>query len=403
MRLLFLTETIPFPLDSGGRIKTYHTLRALAGDHEVHVHAFIRDASQRRHAPELERFCAALTLHLRPRSWAGEAVALVRSFAGGVPLTVVRHFDRSVLEDLERACREQRFDAAYYDHLSMLEYARRLPLPIIHDAHNVEFELIRRHTATIGPLPAKVIAGREWRLVKAYERERYAECRLIFAVSERDAGSIRALAGGSADVRVIPISVDARGTTPLGARPPEPALLYVGGLHWPPNADAVLYFVQEIWPLVRRDTPGATLTIVGRDDATAARMLRETPGVRLAGYVDDVSPYFERARALVVPLRSGGGMRVKILETLARGLPVISTSIGYEGIDAVPGVHLLAADTPAGFAAEVRRAFHDDGLLQGLAGAGRKLVLERYDTQVVGLELGRALSDFQANLGRCRR
>ena len=398
MRILFLTETIPYPLDSGGRIKTYHTLRSLADHHEIHCHAFIRDPAQRRHAPELERFCATLTLHLRPRSWAGEAVALARSLAGGVPLTVVRHFDRGVLETLERACREQGFDAAYYDHLSMLEYARRLPLPIIHDAHNVEFELIRRHAATLGLSPAKAIAGREWRLVQAYERERYSACRLIFAVSERDAGIIRELAGPSADVRVIPISVDARGTTPLGARPPDPALLYVGGLHWPPNADAVMHFVQDIWPLVRRDTPGATLTIVGRDDAPAARTLRQTPGVQLAGYVDDVSPYYERARALVVPLRSGGGMRVKILETLARGLPVISTSIGYEGIDAVPGVHLLAADTPADFAAAVQRAFHDDALLSGLARAGRELALERYDAEVVGAELRRVISGFQANL-----
>ena len=123
-------------------------------------------------------------------------------------------------------------------------------------------------------------------------------------------------------------------------------------------------------------------------------MLRETPGVRLAGYVDDVSPYFERARALVVPLRSGGGMRVKILETLARGLPVVSTSIGHEGIDAVPGVHLLAADTPAAFAAEVRRAFQDDALVARLARAGRELALDRYDTAVVGAELRRALSGF---------
>ena len=157
---------------------------------------------------------------------------------------------------------------------------------------------------------------------------------------------------------------------------------------------------RRIWPLVRRDTPGATLTIVGRDDAPVARVLRHTPGVHLTGYVDDVSPYYERARALVVPLRSGGGMRVKILETLARGLPVISTRIGYEGIDAVPGVHLLAADTPADFAAEVQRAFRDDALLSELARAGRALVLERYDTEVVGAELRQALSGFHVDGGR---
>ena len=129
MRILFLTETIPFPLDSGGRIKSYHTLQSLAGAHEVHCHAFIRDESQRRHAPELARVCASVTLHARPRSAAGEARAFAHSLASGLPLTVTRHFDRAVLADLQRACRDRRFDAGYFDHLSMLEYARRLPHP----------------------------------------------------------------------------------------------------------------------------------------------------------------------------------------------------------------------------------------------------------------------------------
>ena len=400
MRLLFLTETLPYPLDSGGRIKTYYTLQSLESAHEVHCHAFIRDEKQRRHAPGLERVCASVTLHLRPRRWAREASALGRSFATGVPLTVARHFDRGVLGSLQRACREQRFDAAYYDHLSMLEYARRLPLPVIHDAHNVEFELVRRYASTLGVSPARLVAGREWRLLKAYERRRYAACKLVFAVSEHDARVIRALAGPPIDVRVIPISVDAQGRAALGPRPAEPALLYIGGLHWPPNADAVRYFIEAIWPLILRDTPGATLTVVGRDDAAIGSALRRTPGVHVTGYVDDVAPCFERARALVVPLRSGGGMRVKILETLARGLPVISTSIGYEGIDAIPGVHLLAADTPADFAAAVRRAFQDDELVARLALAGRELVLSRYDTAVVGAELRRALEGFPAGPGQ---
>jgi glycosyltransferase involved in cell wall biosynthesis len=402
MRLLFITETIPFPLDSGGRIKTYHTLCSLARGHEVHCHAFIRDPEQRRHTPELERVCASLTLHLRPRSWAREAGALGRSLANGVPLTVARHVDRGVLGSLQRACREQLFDAVYCDHLSMLEYARHLPLPAIHDAHNVEFELIRRYASTLGSSPARLLAGREWRLVKAYERQRYAACHLVLAVSERDARGIRELAGPTVDVRVLPISVDAQGTATLGARPPRPALLYVGGLHWPPNADAVRYFIDEIWPLILRDTPGATLTVVGRDDAPVASALRQTAGVHLAGYVDDVSPYFEQARALVVPLRAGGGMRVKILETLARGLPVVSTSIGYEGIDAVPGVHLLAADSPSDFARETLRVFRDDALVAALARAGRELALRRYDREVVGADLRRVIAEFGAALAAQR-
>lgn len=403
MRILFLTETIPYPLDSGGRIKTYHTLRALAGEHEVHCHAFIRDAAQRGYAPELERVCASVTLHLHPRSLRREAGALVRSVASGVPLTVARHFDRRVLAQLREACEGRAFDAAYYDHLSMLEYARRLPLPVIHDAHNIEYELVRRYASTLRSLPARWVAQREWRLVMAYERARYAACGLIFAVSERDARIIRELGGPQADVCVLPIAVDARGVAQLGPRPAEPSLLYIGGLHWPPNADAVTYFVDEIWPLIRRDMPAATFTVVGRDDAPMAARLKRVPGVRLTGYVDDITPYFERARAVVVPLRSGGGMRVKILETFARGLPVVATTIGAEGIDAVPGVHILTADDPPAFAREAVRVLRDDRLAAALAGAARQLAVDRYDKEVVGADLRRAVARFEAGLATQRQ
>jgi glycosyltransferase involved in cell wall biosynthesis len=395
MRILFLTETIPFPLDSGGRIKTYHTLCSLATEHEIHCHAFIREEAQRRHAAELEKVCASLTLHLRPRGWQREIGALVLSVAKGVPFTVARHFDREVLGRIRDSCHAHRFDVAYYDHLSMLEYARHIALPAIHDAHNLEFELVRRYGATLGYASARPFVEREWRLVKTYERTRYAACDLVFAVSDRDARGIRALAGPAADVRVLPISVDARGMTPLGPRPAVPTLLFLGGLHWPPNADAIGYFVQEIWPLVRRETPDARIAVVGRDDAPVADLLRRTAGVHVTGYVEDVGPYFEQARALVVPLRSGGGMRVKILETLARGLPVVSTTIGYEGIDAVPGVHLLAADQPAAFAREVQRVFRDDALAGNLARHGRELALTRYDSEVVGADLRRILAGFR--------
>jgi glycosyltransferase involved in cell wall biosynthesis len=398
MRILFLTETIPYPLDSGGRIKTFHTLHALAGEHEIHCHAFIRDEAQRTHATELERCCASVTLHLRPRSLAREGRALVRSLLTGTPLTVARHFDRRVLAQLRNACRTHRCDAGYYDHLSMLEYARRLPLPIIHDAHNVEYELVRRYASTLGPSLAGMVAGREWRLVRAYERARYAACNLVLAVSGRDAAAIRDLGGPSVDVRVLPIAVDARGVVPLGPRPVAPSLLYVGGLHWPPNADAVAYFVSDIWPLIRQAVPAATFTVVGRDDVPMAASLSRVPGVRLTGYVDDITPYFEGARAVVVPLRSGGGMRVKILETFARGVPVVSTSIGVEGIDAVPGVHLLTADDASAFAREAVRLLRDDALTVSLAGAARELAVTRYDRDVVGAGLRRLVAELAAGL-----
>jgi len=148
MRLLFLTETIPYPLDSGGRIKTYNTLKVLSSEHEVHCHALVRDRERLRFEPELRSVAATVTLHPLERSWSHEISCAALAQATGAPFLVVRHFHRHVFEQLRTACRGATFDAVYCDHLSMLEYGRRLDLPIVLDAHNVEFEIVRRHAAT---------------------------------------------------------------------------------------------------------------------------------------------------------------------------------------------------------------------------------------------------------------
>jgi polysaccharide biosynthesis protein PslH len=181
----------------------------------------------------------------------------------------------------------------------------------------------------------------------------------------------------------VPISVDAASIAPVRGVSREPRLLFVGGLHWPPNLDAIQYLVAEIWPRIRQARPDASLTVVGRDDVAAAAALRGVPGVTLTGYVDDVSPHFAASRALVVPLRAGSGMRVKILDAFARGVPVVSTPTGHEGIDVEPGVHVLSAADAASFAGQALRLLADDHLAEGLSRAARRLVETRYDVRAV--------------------
>src|SRR5262249_52735342 len=160
------TETIPFPLDSGGRVKTYHTLRILARDHEVHCHAFVRDAAQRRYGQALAASCRSLTLHIKTRSLLGEARALMAGYASGIPFLVRRHYDHGVMAHLRDVVKRHPFDAVYCDHLSMLEYGRRLNLPIIYDAHNVEFQIVRRHASTLPVSARRMFAEVEWRMLR---------------------------------------------------------------------------------------------------------------------------------------------------------------------------------------------------------------------------------------------
>jgi glycosyltransferase involved in cell wall biosynthesis len=396
MRLLFLTETIPFPLDSGGRIKTYHTLRILSSEYEVHCHALVRDERHLRFERDLAGYCASLTLHPVPRSRMREVGCFAWSQATRVPFVIRRHFHRGVLEHIRSACRRYDFDAVYCDHLSMLEYGRRLALPIIVDAHNVEFQIVRRHAATLGWSLTRAFAELEWRRLKKYERQWYPSCRLVFSVSEIDARVIRTVAGNRVPVVVVPIAVDAYAAPQAKTLAADPEILFVGGLHWPPNADAVTYFVQQILPTVRKAIPDARLTVVGRADEPVRRRLGMVPGVRCIGHVDDVEPHFQGSRIMVVPIRSGSGMRVKVLDALARGLPTVSTTVGCEGIDVDAGVHLLVADEPADFAAQVIRLLTDAALARSLADAGRLLVLRAYDTSVVAARILDALRTIQA-------
>lgn len=386
MRILLITETVPYPLDSGGRIKTFHTLQALADEHDVHCHAFVRNEGQRQAAlPPLREICASVTLHLLPRGALREAGYFVRSFLTGVPFTVTRHFDRRIMDQVARECRDREIEVVYCDHLSMFEYARRLDLPIVHDAHNVEHRIVRRFMASLPWVDIRrVIFAREWRRLRAYEREMYAHARLIFAVSAVDAAEIAVLAGNRVEVVPVPIAVDARHIPAVACLTDRPRVLFIGALDWPPNRDAILFFLREVWPRVRARLPEAEFVAVGRGEGPIRRSWGSAAGVRFTGWVPDPGVWFADSRVLVVPLRSGSGMRVKILDAFARGVPVVTTSIGIEGIEARAGVHALVADGPDDLAMSLVRVLESRPLAESLAASARRLVVERYDTSVVG-------------------
>jgi len=386
MRVLLLTETVPWPLDSGGRIKTWHTLRALAREHEVYCHAFVRTPAQGAAAlGPLQQVCTSAVLHLVPRSPMREGWHVARSLATGLPVTVARHFDARAMREVARACREDRIEILYCDHLSMFEYGRRLDIPIVHDAHNVEHRIVRRHAGTLAPGdPRRLVLAREWRRLRQYEAAMYRRARLVFAVSDVDAAEIRSLSGGTVPVVPVPIAVDAGSILPVERIADDPQVLFVGALDWPPNADAVSYWLEAIWPRVRVGRPDARFVVVGRGGAPLARRWHGVSGVQFTGWVADVEPWFRSSRVTVAPLRAGSGMRVKILDAFARGVPVVATRIGVEGIEVEPGVHALIEDDPAAIAAAVVRLLQDRPLAEGLATAARRLVVERYDVSAVG-------------------
>jgi glycosyltransferase involved in cell wall biosynthesis len=381
MRILLLTQVVPYPPDSGPKIKTYNVLRYLAARHSVHLVSFVRTPAEAASARALQPYCTGVTtVPLRRSRWRDVAY-LARSLASGRPFLIERDDARAMRIAVYRLVRKQTFDAVHADQLSMGQFAVDLPVPLrVLDEHNAVWTIVRRAAADEGRGPRRWLIELEWRKLRAYEGALCRRFDRVTVVSDQDRAALAQAAKAPFNSTVIPIAVDTR---ELAFAPPPPEARHVISLatmFYPPNAEGVRWFATEVYPLVRRAVPHTQFYIVGsRPPGHITRLATPDSGIVVTGYVADVEPLLRQSAVLIVPVHSGSGMRVKILEGFARGIPIVSTRIGVEGIDAYPSKHLLVADDPSQFAAAVIRLLQHPDESARLARAGRELVETRYN------------------------
>jgi len=383
VRILFLTQLLPYPPDSGPKIRMYYVLRYLAEWHEVTLVALVRDNEREEDVAHLRSLCEAVHTVRLPRSALRNGYFLARSLLAGQPFTIVR--DRVPEEDrlLDQLLSTEKYDAFHADQLYTAQYGLSRPslngVKTVVDKHNAYFAMVQR-LADVERNPLKRwLLAREARLLADYEA---GVCRAydhVLTVTEHDREVLGKLSGQPDKMLAIPICVDTEILRPVERVHDAHELTMVGSMFYPPNVDGVCWFIREVYPLVQAECPEVKLNVIGARPAPAIRQLAANNStVRVTGYVDDLTPYLQRTAAMIVPLRSGSGMRVKIVDALARGVPVVSTTVGAEGLDVIPGRHLLVADRPAGFAEAVLRLLRDPDLGRRLATAGRRLAETRY-------------------------
>lgn len=384
--LLYLTQVLPYPLDSGAKFRAYYTLRYLAQHQRITLVSFVRANDSVAARTHLEKFCErVITVPLQRSRW-GEGRALLGSWLSGRSFLIDRDFFSAMQTVLAKLIQSTRFDAIQADQVSMAEYgvrARRVAQAagysprLVLDLHNA-FYLIPQRLAETATNPwARWWLTAESKRVGAYEA---AVCRAydrLVTVTAADRAALAQLypsRDAAPSFRVIPICLDVESLMPSSALASNPKMLFVGGLHWPPNAEGVTWFGREVLPKVRARIPAATFTAIGKNPPPLAG-----EGVRLPGYVEDPSRYWAESRVFVVPLRAGGGMRVKIVEAWARGLPVVSTRIGAEGLEYKDGDNILIGDTADSLADAVCRVLGDDALAARLSRRGLETAAALYD------------------------
>lgn len=384
MQILFVATWFPYPVDNGSRIRVHHLLRALAERHEVHLLAFMPpEAGQ--YVQDLRAWCPHVAVVERPMFWRDRRKALLGYFSPQ-PRDVVAGYSPEMADLVKQSARHHRFDAVVASVVDVAPYALLVPdTPHILEEHNFMTRWMEeQYQAQRGPAK-RALRRMTWQKCRHYERQLYPQFDACTMVSEQDRRAVlSAIPGYTGRVEVIPNGVDLERNRPGLAEPEPDRLAFNGALTYYANADAMRFFAGEILPLIHRQRPGVRVKITGRTDGVDLSWLPADGSVALTGYLEDVRPAVAGSWACVVPLRSGGGTRLKILEAMALGTPVVATPKGAEGLDVTPEEDILIGERPGEFADQVVRLLADQELRRRLAENGRRLVEAKYGWQEIG-------------------
>ncbi len=386
MRILFLSRWFPYPPDNGSRIRIFNILKQLAAHHDVTLLSFGEPATvDEASAFALRQFCSDVRM-IHYRAFRPSSTAALLGLVSTRPRSLVDAHSAEMSAAVADEVHGRHYDLVVASELDMAPYAlpvRGVPTLLEELELSVAKDAMERRASLAGRLRARLT----WTKLSAYVRRILPIFAACTVVSEHERANLRRIAPDYMNVSVIPNAVDLQDYIGI-TRPVRPnTLTYSGALTYRANHDAVQYFLADIYPTIVDAVPDVTLRVTGRHTGVDLEALSTGPGVHYTGYVDDVRPAVAESCVSVVPLRIGGGTRLKILESMALGTPVVSTSKGAEGLEVTDGENILIADEPQAFARRVLDVLGSRELRHRLAIGGRRLVESTYDWRTVGRQL----------------
>lgn len=390
VRILYISDSLPYPLYGGTAVRYYNLLRRIAAQNEVWLITFLDATGESVDLAPLQKFLQHVeTVKLPHHDHVAYVPGLIQYGLQGKPFELSFYHSDELTRRIGELTTQVDFDLAEIVHSHMALYrdalAPRLYAKSILTFIDVQFQKSQR-ISRIARQPDKKL--RAWIYAKMMRRweptyaDHFGRC---IVMSETDRHLLLGVNPGLR-VRVVPNGVDTHAYQPLTQNGASASLIFIGSMHYGPCVDAALFFCNEVLPRLRQKVGAVEFWIVGKNPSRAVNALNGN-GVHVTGRVDDPVPYYQHSTVCVVPLRAGGGTRLKILEAMALGRPVVSTTLGCEGLDVVDGEHLLIADDPEQFAAQTARLLNDAALYARLVANARQLVVARYDWDTIAHDL----------------
>jgi len=392
MKILYLTQILPYPFDSGGKIKTYQTLRILGQKHQVFLTCFLDSRKNIGHTQKLKKICYQVKCFYRPvitsrfREIAG---IVLKSMVSLLPFEVYRYSDRRMSSYLKEIIDKESFDAIHIDHLNMAQYLPKEKTNLwVLEEHNVESKLAQKAFKKEKRLSFKFFYF--WESIKFwfFEKKYLRKFDRILAISQKDRIELIKKGIAKDKITVLPVSLKTKNLFSFSDK--EKIILFVGFLSWWPNKNAFFWFYKKVFPLIKKRIPRVEFWLIGRQPAKAMiEFSRRDYSLQLLGHVENIEDYLKKTSVFIVPIQSGSGIRMKILTSLAAGIPVVSTTVGAEGIAVKPNQGILIANTPEEFVSAVIRVLKSKRLALRLSKKGRDFIKKYYNQK----EAGRVLDE----------
>ncbi len=387
MKILFLSPTVPFPLTDGGRIRVFNLLKQIAQKNKVTLLALETQSTDADGVAELQQL--GIQVHLVRNAQTLPRVSfdtLIKAFFRRQPITVARYDVPTYRQKIRELIAVQTFDLVHYEMFHTAQFYTETNLPGVLSQQNVDSAIWRRLCSeTTNPF-YKFTYWTQQLAFQRYERVLSPKFNAVTCTSDIDAAVFQQHCTTDA-IEIIPNGVDITHYLPDFTSEAPAHLIYIGSMDWYPNEDAVAFFTDEVFPLIQEKVSNVTFSIVGGNPSARVRKLAEKEGIVVTGRVPEIKPYFAEATVFVVPLRIGSGTRLKILEALAMGKAIVSTTVGAEGLDLRNREEIFIADEPTAFADAVTRLLMDSELRRRIGENGRARVEQDYDWQRIGEKL----------------